>query len=160
MILVLLGTQDKRFDRLTDKLDELVKNGKIKDKVLLQSGQVKYNYTSMESFGTAKSQKEFADLIKRANLIISHGGVGSIIDCLRQDKPVIAFARLKEFKEAANDHQKQIIEVFSKEGYIIKLDNIDDLEEKIKYSRVFKPKKYVSNNENFVNLIEDLIDRD
>ena len=43
MILVTLGTQDKNFVRLLEKIDQLINNGLIKDKVIVQAGFTKYN---------------------------------------------------------------------------------------------------------------------
>ena len=46
-----------------------------------------------------------------------------------------------------------------KTGYILKCDNPSDLEYTLTSLDKFKIKKYKSNNENFVKLIEDYIDK-
>ena len=102
---------------------------------------------------------EFNDLIKKCDLLITHGGVGSIITGLKNNKKVIAAARLKEFGEHTNDHQLQIIDNFSKAGYIIKLDNFCKLGEVVKNIDNFKPKKYKSNAKKFLNLVESEINK-
>ena len=38
MILVLLGTQDKSFKRLLDKVEEQINLGNIKEKIVVQAG--------------------------------------------------------------------------------------------------------------------------
>ena len=81
--------------------------------------------------------------------------MGTIIDSLNLNKKVIAVARLKKFKEHVNDHQLEIVKEFAKEGYI--LDGTNNLEKQILKVKDFKPKKYQSNNDNFVNLIRDYI---
>ena len=58
-----------------------------------------------------------------------------------------------------NDHQLQIIDNFSKEGYILKLDNFDDIDKLIKDSSKFKPKKFKSNTDNMINLIDREIEK-
>ena len=73
-------------------------------------------------------------------------------------KKVIAAARLSKYKEHMNDHQLQIIEKFSKSGYILELKDFDKLDEVIEKSKKFKPKKYQSNTENMIKLIENYID--
>ena len=68
---------------------------------------------------------------------------------------MIVAAREKKYKEHVNDHQKQILNVFSQDGYILPLENFDDLEELIK--KDFTPKEYISNNKNFIKKLDDEI---
>ena len=159
MILVTLGTQDKSFKRLLKAIDKEIENKNIKEKVVVQAGYTKYNSDNMEIFDYCSSKK-LDSLMKEANLIITHGGVGSILGALKYDKPVIAAARLSKYKEHNNDHQKQIISEFVKDGYIIELDDFSKLSEKIKESKKFTPKKYKSNNKKFVSNITSYIEKD
>ena len=94
---------------------------------------------------------EIDKLMKEARIVITHGGVGSILNALKYNKPVIAAARLSKYKEHTNDHQKQIIGEFVKDGYLIELDDFNKLDEVLKEASTFKPKKYKSNNKKFVN---------
>lgn len=157
MILVTLGTQDKSFGRLLKALDKKIENGKITDKIVVQAGMTNYKSKNMEIYDFVAYDK-FDELIDSCDILITHGGVGSIITGLKHNKKVIAAARLKEFKEHTNNHQLQIIENFSKAGYIIELDDFNLIDEKIEYAKKFKPKKYISNKNNFVSLIEKEID--
>ena len=88
---------------------------------------------------------------------MTHGGVGSIITGLRNNKKVIAAARLKKYKEHTNDHQLQIIENFKESGFLLELDNFDDVDKKVSEAKKFKPHKYKSNKQNFINLVDELI---
>ena len=114
MILVTLGTQDKTFPRLLEAIQKQIDKGTIKDKVVVQAGSTKFESKDMEIFDLI-DRDQFADLIKKCDLLITHGGVGSIISGLNNDKVVIAAARLKKYHEHINDHQLQIIDNFSKE---------------------------------------------
>lgn len=157
MILVTLGTNDKPFKRLLKAIDDQIKKGNIKEKVIVQAGRTKYKSKNMEIFDLLPTD-EFQSLMKKANLVITHGGVGTILEALNCDKKVIAAARLKEFDEHANDHQKQIIESFTKFGYILELKDFDKLDEILKEVKKFEPKIYKSNTDYMVKLIEDYID--
>ena len=159
MILVTLGTQDKSFKRLLKAIDNEIKNKNIKEKVIVQAGYTKYKTDNMEIFDYCSSE-ELDKLMKEANLIITHGGVGSILGALKYDKPVIAAARLSKYKEHNNDHQKQIINEFVKEGYILELDDFSKLSDKLKEAKKFTPKKYKSNNKKFVQGITKYIEED
>ena len=50
MILVILGTQDKEFPRLLEAVEHEIDKGVIKDEVIVQAGQTKYNSDCMEMF--------------------------------------------------------------------------------------------------------------
>lgn len=157
MILVTLGTQDKSFKRLLDAIQKQIDNGNIKDKVIVQSGCTQYESKDMEIFDLI-DRDEFTNLIKECDLLITHGGVGSILTGLKNNKKVIAVPRLKKYKEHTNDHQLQIIEKFVEAGYILPLYDLDSLDKTLKQVNKFKPKKYQSNTKNMIKLIEDFID--
>ena len=157
MILVTLGTQDKSFKRLLDAVQKQIDTGIIKEKVIVQAGSTKYESKDMEIFDLIDREK-FSELISECDLLITHGGVGSILTGLKNNKIVIAAPRLAKYNEHINDHQKQIISKFSEAGYILKLDNFDDLDKVIKQSKKFKPKKYQSNTDNMIKLITNFID--
>ena len=157
MILVTLGTQDKSFKRLLVVIDKEIEKGNIKDKVVVQAGFTKYKSKNMEIFKTLPSD-ELEQLIIKADLIITHGGVGSILTALKHNKKVIAAPRLAKYGEHTNDHQKEIIDEFSKRGYILALKDFNKFDKVLAKSVNFKPKKYESNNKNFTNLIANYID--
>ena len=158
MILVMLGTQNNSFHRLLEEIDNLIKKGIISDEVIVQAGYTKYESNNMKIFSLI-SQEELEELIEKANLIITHGGVGSIITSLKKGKKVIAVPRLHEYQEHVNNHQKEIIETFDKKGYIIGIQNVNQLEEAIEKSKNFVPEKYLSNNKKMLNIIEDFINK-
>lgn len=157
MILVVLGTQDKDFSRLLKAVDKEIKNGVIKDKVVVQAGQTKYQSKNMEIFDLLPAP-EFEKLIDEADLVITHGGAGTLLSAIKKEKKIIAAARLAKYGEHHNDHQKQIIGEFEKQGYILVLRDFNKLGDLIKKSKEFKPKKFVSNTKNMVKLIENYIE--
>ena len=157
MILVTLGTQDKSFKRLLDAIQQEINNGNIKEKVVVQAGCTKYDSKNMEIFDLIDRDK-FNELIQECNILITHGGVGSILTGLKNNKKVIATPRLKEYKEHTNNHQLEIIEKFSDAGLILPLYDLNSLTQVLKDINKFKPKKYKSNTTNMIELIESYID--
>ena len=157
MIFVTLGTQDKNFKRLLEAIQKQIDLGNIKEKVIVQAGCTKFKSNDMRIFDLV-NRDEFDKYMADCNLLITHGGVGSIIGGLTHDKKVIAAARLKEYKEHTNNHQVQIIDIFSKEGYILALEDFDKLDEVLKKVDKFKPKKFVSNTSNFIKKLKNYID--
>lgn len=160
MIFVTVGTQDKQFKRLLIEIERLIKIGKITDTVIAQIGNTKFS-TDLDSSQMHliefTTQREMEALISNANLIITHGGVATIIEGINLGKKIIAVPRLKKFKEHVNDHQMQIIENFNQNGYIIGTSGVEELEDALKNVDDFNPKKYVSNNEKFVEKLEHCI---
>lgn len=159
MILVTLGTQDKQFYRILEALEDKLDKHLIDDEVIVQAGcSADFKSKHMKIFDLIPMD-EFDEMIKKCDLLITHGGVGSIITGLKNNKKVIAAARLSKYNEHVNDHQLQIIDNFSKEGYILKLDNFDDIDKLIKDSSKFEPKKFKSNTDNMINLIDREIEK-
>ena len=159
MILVTLGTQDKPFVRLLKAIDDEITKGNIKEKVVVQAGYSmdKYETSNMEMFDLI-DREAFNKLVNECSLLITHGGVGSILTGLKANKKVIACPRLFKYKEHINDHQTQIINEFAKAGYILAYNENDDLEDILKKAKNFKPQKYVSNSSNLVQIIKNFID--
>ncbi len=157
MIFVTVGTQDVPFDRLLKAVEKQIKNGNIKEEVIVQCGKTKFKSKNMK-FINFLELEEFNKLIKKANLIICHGGVGSILDGLKNNKVVIACPRLAKYKEHNNDHQLEIINKFSNDGYIIPLKDPNKLDIALEQALIFRPKKYKSNTNNMIKIIEDFID--
>ncbi len=158
MILVTLGTQDKEFRRLLKAIDHEIEKGNIKDKVIVQAGYTNYQSKYMEIFDMI-AKDELETLTQQADLIITHGGVGSILTALSYGKKVIAAPRLSKYREHTNDHQKQIINEFAKEGYILAVKDFSKFSKVLEKAKTFKPKKYQSNKENFVCLIDQYIEK-
>ena len=159
MILVILGTQDKEFPRLLEAVDAAIEKGVIKDKVVVQAGQTNYKSENMEIFDLLPAPK-FEELMDKADIIITHGGAGSILSAIKKGKRIIAVARLSKYKEHHNDHQKQIIGEFAKQGYLIELKDFNKLDKALEKIKSFKPKKFVSNNKNITRLLSEYIEKE
>ena len=157
MILVTLGTQDRSFKRLLEAIQKQIDNGNIKDKVIVQAGHTEFVSKDMEIFDLIDRDK-FSELISECDLLITHGGVGSILTGLNNNKKVIAAPRLKEYNEHQNNHQLEIIEKFSNSGLIVPLYDFDSLDKVLKDIKKFKPQKFKSNTKNMIKLIENFID--
>lgn len=157
MIFVTLGTQDKSFHRLLEEIHKMIKDGEIKEKVIVQAGQTKFTSSDMEIFDFVNLE-DFTKYISECRILITHGGVGSIINGLDYSKKVIAVARLEKYVEHENDHQVQIIEEFAKAGHILGCTDVKQLRSRYEQVEAFSPIPYVSNNERFCALVEKLIE--
>ena len=155
MVFVTVGTQDKPFKRLLDLVQKAI-DEKIIDDVIIQAGCTLYKSDNMKIYDLL-SQDEYEEYIKKCDLLITHGGVGSILTGLKNNKKVIVCPRISKYKEHINDHQVQIVDNFYSSGYILKYCEGDNLKEILKQVKKFKPKKYISNTDNFIKIIEKFI---
>lgn len=158
MILVLLGTQNNSFHRLLEEIEKLIEEGIIKEEVIVQAGYTKYESEKIKIFDLI-SLEELEKYQKQADLIITHGGVGSIISSIKKGKRVIAVPRLHKYEEHVNDHQKEIVELFDKKGYIIGITEVEELKQAIEKLKDFIPNTYTQDNEKMLKIIGDFIDK-
>ena len=157
MTLVLLGTQNNSFHRLLEEVQKNIDNGNIKDEVVVQKGYTKFESPDMQIYDQVPVEK-MKELVKQADLVITHGGVGSIITAIEQGKKVIAVPRLKKYKEHVNDHQLDIIKSFNGAGYIIGIQDVSKLPKALEEAKKFIPQKYVQNTGKILQLVSDFID--
>lgn len=147
MIFVTVGTHSKSFDRLLKEVDSLIEKNKIKEKVIMQIGYSIYEPKNAQWFRFS-NYKKMKELNKKARIVITHGGVGSILTALMYNKPVIAVPRLKKFNEHSDDHQLELVKRMSKEKKLIGVFNIKNLEKilskKEKYTKLKSTKKELS----------------
>ena len=116
MILVMLGTQNNSFHRLLKEVENNIENKTITEDVIVQAGYTKYESNKMQIVDFI-SREKLEKLQQEADLVITHGGVGSIIQSIEKGKKVIAVPRLHKYGEHVNDHQKEIVQLFNKKGY-------------------------------------------
>jgi len=161
MILVLLGTQNNSFHRLLEEVEKNVENENIKEDVVVQAGYTKFEPQTKKQeikvFGTIPGN-ELKDLIEKASVVISHGGVGSMVTSNQKGKKVIAVPRYKKYQEHVNDHQVKTIEIFAKRGYVMPIKNVEELGEALKNIQNFNPKLYEKEEKNnIMEIIEKFI---
>lgn len=161
MILVLLGTQNNSFHRLLEEVDKNVENGNINEEVIVQAGYTKYEPKTKKQpikiFSTI-SKKGLDDLIEQANLVISHGGVGSMVTANQKGKKVIAVPRYQKYHEHVNDHQIDTINIFAKKGYVMPVKNVEELGQALENIKSFNPTIYKKDEDsNIIGIIEKFI---
>jgi UDP-N-acetylglucosamine transferase subunit ALG13 len=139
MIFVSLGTQPLQFIRLLRDLENLVKVCDITEEVIVQIGHTKYESKLFKSF-TFVNGSIFMEYIDRADVIISHAGAGSLFSAIKLGKKIIAAARLKKYNEHNDNHQTELAQKLSQEGYLI--DGTYSLIEAWKKLENFIPRKF------------------
>ena len=100
MILVTVGTNEAPFDRLLRAFETRPRT----EELIVQHGpsRVRLHGARCVEF---LSFEELADTIRRARVVVTHAGVGSIMTSLANGKRPVVVPRLRRFGEAVDDHQ-------------------------------------------------------
>ena len=190
MIFVSLGTQDKPFNRIIDyilKLKEEIKE--LEDiEIVFQIGQTKLSEeekNKIEKLNEKTNEKKVSEKIKNkeeknitvfnmlkpeemkkyiinSSIVITHAGVGTIMECIEHNKDIIVLPRKEENGEHVNNHQEEIAFEMEKNGLLYKVDTYEKMQEivieLIKNSNNKKEKRYISNNEKFNDMLIDYLE--
>lgn len=156
MIFITLGSQKFQFNRLLKAVDELVSRGAISDEVFAQTGYSDYEPNNYK-FKQFLSREEFADVVSKTDIVITHGGTGAIVGAIKAEKKVIAIPRLEEYGEHVDNHQKQLVAEFKKSNLICGIDECDELADAIKFAKEHEFDKYESNTQKIIDSIEKYI---
>lgn len=114
---VTVGSQKFQFNRLLQSVDSCVCSNSIITSAFAQTGCCEYVPVHMQH-AAFLNRNEFAQRVKDAQIIITHGGTGAIVNALKAGKPVVAMPRRVKYGEHVDDHQVQIVEQFAEVGLI------------------------------------------
>ena len=112
MIFATFGSSPVPFGRMIEALAELpaeqlhVQHGPVAP----PSCAVAYDYLPFD---------RMVELIERADVVVSHAGVGSIMCALHAGHIPIVFPRLKRYRETVDDHQAELAEALAERGNVV-----------------------------------------
>jgi beta-1,4-N-acetylglucosaminyltransferase len=125
MIFSTVGTHNQGFERLIKKLDEIAP--KIDDEVIMQIGSTRYKPKNARWFEFSEYE-ELLRFIQKADVIICHGGAGTLLDCLKFNKKIVIVPRLEKFGEVYDNHELELAEALENKGQVKVVYEIEDLE--------------------------------
>lgn len=157
MIFVCIGSRDYQFNRLIKKMDELVRDKIVSEKVIMQIGESEYIPRYCEYYRFIDRDK-FKEYQKEADLIISHGGTGALVGALKMGKQVIAVPRLAKYGEHIDDHQMQVSGVLADGGYLRMVTDIEELGQTIEMFNSDPISKKYDKPSNVVTIITEYIE--
>lgn len=129
-IFVTVGNDYRSFHRLIKKIDEVA--GMIDAEFIVQYGYSEYVPLKIEKKYKFLDRGEYNKIFSNANLIISHAGIGTIIDTIHKKKKMILVPKQHKLGEHFNNHQLEIArEIEGKYDNIKVLYEIDQLREEI-----------------------------
>lgn len=149
MIFVIFGNVPIPFPRLAEKIAEI--SERSTERFIIQKGYTEHCFPNAQARDFFPSREMFRH-INESSLIISHGGFGTISEALKAGKKIVAVPRL----EGEHNHsQRELVEALEKEGYLLAVYDIADLERKIKAAREFSSKPFQPGNASLI--INDFI---
>ena len=114
------------FDRLVRMIAELRARGGLPDNVLVQTGEGgarPQGLTCVESMPF----DVVSQTLQEAEIVVCHGGTGSLITALRAGCRVVAVPRRFALGEHYDDHQSEITRAFQARGLIEVANTVDEL---------------------------------
>lgn len=126
MVYVTVGTMFLDFPRLILRIDEIARTTRERTIVQIGMGGTIPRYCEHFDF---KPREEVLALQQEARVIVSHAGIGSVIDALQSKRPLIVVPRLMKFNEHTTEHQVDLARAVERRGWGRMLLDVADLEE-------------------------------
>lgn len=122
MIFVTVGTTEARFDRLLVAVDGLgageelvVQHG---PSAIRPAGATAVDFLSFD---------EMVETMRRARIVVTHAGVGSVMTSLLAGRRPIVVPRLHRYGEAVDDHQLPFARRLAEAGLVVLCEDPDEL---------------------------------
>ena len=118
MILVTVGQERFPFDRLLRLVDEAMASGEVEGPAFAQTGHSSYvpRFFPCAAFLPPDKLRE---LIRRSTLVITHGGVGTVVQCLEEGKVPLVVPRDPRRGEHLDGHQLEFSARMEVEGRVL-----------------------------------------
>jgi UDP-N-acetylglucosamine transferase subunit ALG13 len=125
-------------------MDEIA--GQLEEEVIIQKGPSKYRVVNAKERDFLTIE-DFDSLMDRSSVVVSHAGVGSIMDAKRHRKPVVVLPRRKELGEMWDNHQLATALELRKMEWVFVAENESQIIGLIMKAREFCPSDEVRSKE-------------
>lgn len=132
MIFVTLGNGPLDFSRLAKEIDRITPE--LGEEMFVQSGHTDYPLQFAKAEKFLDSTKMQA-LIEEASIVVSHGGWGTISECLDLGKRLVAVPRKQGVE--VNHPQEELVKALEKLNCLIAVYEISELKNAIVKARSF-----------------------
>jgi UDP-N-acetylglucosamine transferase subunit ALG13 len=121
MIFVTTGTNGAPFDRLLQEVERIGD-----ESVVVQHGPSALRLAHATCFDYVPFP-DLVALVRDARVVVTHGGVGSILISLTNGKHPLVVPRLARFGEAVDDHQLELAQRLDTAGLATLVDDVAQL---------------------------------
>jgi len=129
------------FERLTQLVLESKRQGWTPEDIVLQVGQGSDTFPPIDGVKIVDELgfDEIQQLLAKADIVVCHGGTGSIITAKRQHCRVIVIPRRFELGEHYDNHQQEITNCFVQRGLVHSASDAASFREALELTRSVKP---------------------
>ena len=121
---VSVGNALQPFPRMLDAVCAITHT--LPQPVIVQYGHTPFDCQGCQAHDFL-DMPTFEDFMAKAELVILHGGAGSVINAIRAGQVPIIVPRRAEFAEHINDHQVEFAQQLAKEGRVVLVENPSEL---------------------------------
>lgn len=133
MIFVTVGTTD--FDALVAEMDRIAPS--LGEEVVAQIGRGRYEPANLRWFRTAPSLEPY---YRQADLVVSHGGLGTVIEVASVGKPLVALSNPDRYDR----HQDDLLGYMERQGHLLWCRDLARLEADVRRARTMAFRPYVA----------------
>jgi UDP-N-acetylglucosamine--N-acetylmuramyl-(pentapeptide) pyrophosphoryl-undecaprenol N-acetylglucosamine transferase len=144
------------FDRMVEMVAALKASGDIPEDLVIQTGIGGLSPLGLQTFETLPFDSMLAYL-RDADIVICHGGTGSLITALREGCRVIVIPRLFEKGEHYDNHQKEITHAFAGRGLVTPANNLEELAHALKAARARPPVSATTNPSRLISYLAEIL---
>ena len=155
-LFVLAGTQRFPFGRLICALNHLVESGLyMPEEIVMQASvfPVEPRFTHHRFI----PKDEFSRLLDEAEVVVTHGGVNSIMAPMEQGRPLVIVPRMKRYGEHIDDHQLEISEMMEVKYGVIVVRDMRLLPQAIERAKTHQYKPWLSHTAELVEYIKSIL---
>lgn len=156
MIFLAVGTQKFQMNRILKKMDELIMTKEIIEPVFAQTGNSDYLPQNFEHYSFLTKQ-EFEQKVNECDILVTHGGVSTIMTGINYNKRIVVVPRLAKFGEHVDNHQLEIAQSFLENNFVLVCGEEDDLGKIIRESRLHAFASYTSQRMQMIETIREFL---
>lgn len=145
------------YERLLDYVADAKRKGLITERVVVQTGQGAAQIDGAECVETL----DFAamkDMLAKADIVVCHGGTGSIITALQAGCRTIAIPRLFERGEHYDNHQLEITEAFEQRGLLFVARTREEFAAALIKARAAEPRLATTDPQGLIRRLTEIVD--
>jgi beta-1,4-N-acetylglucosaminyltransferase len=120
MILVTVGTNEAAFDRLLEAVESLPGG----DELVVQCGSSSVRPSNAAQCYEFMPFDELVNEMRRARVVVTHAGIGSIMTALACGKRPVVVPRLVQYREAVDDHQLPVARRLEGAGLVTVVEDL------------------------------------
>lgn len=143
MILVTIGMNDAPYGRMFQMIDDLAPS--LGEEVVMQTGNIDYAAANCKTVKFLVDS-EMKDLFDSADLIVAHAGIGTILNGLQRNIPLVLVPR-SVVMDVDCDQQDIVAKKVESMGRGVRVTSLEELPQKINDAKSLSFPPYMKNTD-------------